>query len=362
MNISGSYYVNITAISSTEQCYPNSNVRVFVTVILLVAIFLSVTGNCLICVIVYRKAAMRSGINLLLANLAFADLLIAVTNFLFTLIVFNQMEWNFGVKFCYFNGILYQIIHCEKMLLLLIISIDRYFIIVKRKDTVTPYKAKLLILLSWLVSILISLPPVFGWGKYYYRCGDVQCVLDFQSNTSRSFVVFSETFLVIVPTIILWYVYHHILRTVRRNCFRVQNHPPVTHTAMHRKGKLFIDYGYKTRTSTTILLVCLVFIATTLPLGIVHLEMARQRSGYIKEGVYLTLLWISYLHGTIDPIIFYTFIKKFREAVREFLPHFFHMPKILPLRTKRRVRPHAVYSVDKKEVNALPGSNPKFYI
>lgn len=343
-------------ISLTCHLQKNTAAHVLFSTFLVAIISLSLTGNAIICGIVYKKESMRSGINLLLANLAFSDFLSALTNLPITVVVYNSIDWPLGSAACTINGVLYNVLNANKIFILLVISVDRYFIIVKRKDTVTPSKGKLLILCSWIFALIISVPPVFGWGKYLFTCGSIQCLLDFQEGSNPSYTLFNNLVTVFGPSFILLITYHRILRTVRRNCFRVQNHPPVTPTAMHRKGKLFIDYSYKTRTSTTILLLCAIFFCSVFPLSVVNLCLAFNENFEFNKDAYSAVLWISYLHGAIDPIIFYTRITKFRETVHYLLPQVVYFPTILPLRTKRRVRPHVIYSIGKSGTQIIMGN------
>lgn len=340
--------------------YPSTGVRVFLTLILALVFILSLSGNLLIFGIIYRRAAMRSGINLLLANLALADVVTSVFTLPLSAIVLNMQSWRFGSVICKLSGVVYSLVNAEKVFVLLVISIDRYFIIVKRRDTMTPPKAKAFIALSWLVVIVLSLPPVFGWGRFVYKCGFVQCLLDFneQSQFNPSYTIFYCTAIIFVPSFLLVVIYHCILRKLRRNSFRVQNHPPVTPTAMHKKGKLFIDYSYKTRTSTTILLLSLVFIVCTVPIGGVNVYLALNGfNDRINTRGYLAFLWISYAHGAFNPIIYYTRIKKFRESVRDLWPQFCVLPHLVPIRSRRRIRPHVMYRVEKNDKIVIMNSN-----
>lgn len=348
----------LTQVTSNYSCFSHeyqlrNGVQVFVSVFLAILVFFSLLGNIVLCSIVYRKAAMRSGINLLLANMALSDFLNAVLNLPLSVVLFNIQHWLLGRELCSINVALCFVTNIEKMTVLVIISIDRYLIIVKRKDTMTPYRANVIIILSWFLALAISIIPILGWGKVKFRSGYIQCLVDFESGRSveSSYLIFITSVMVYVPALILFIVYSRILRTVHRSCFRVENHPPVTQTAMHMKGRLFIDYGYKRRTSTTILLLCLLVLACLFPISILNIYVSQN--GF-KEAVsretYVVFMWISHLHGAINPIIYFRRIKKFRETVYELWPKLVTLAAIVCRRSKRRIRPHISYQVEKSDI------------
>ena len=349
----------LVAETSAGECYPSSIARAFITFLVVLVLLLGLFGNILLCGIVYRRSAMRSAINLLLANIALTDFLLALLHAPISLVVVNSIGWPFNKAFCNFNGLIFQALNCEKAIVLLIISIDRYFIIVKRCDMLTSYKSKLLIASSWLISFALALPPVLGWGVFSFTPGSVKCLVVskqvvsknnflFLDTSAESYVIFATTITVLLPGLILLYVYTQILQTVRRNGFRVQNHPPVTPTAMHKKGKYFIDYGYKTRMSTTILLLSFFFVVANVPLSIVDFTIAINGLGSISMVSYTGILVFSYFHCAASPLLYFWRIKKYREIVKDIGAQMFVFPRcvLFSAHRERRVRPHVLYKVE----------------
>ena len=329
-------------------------------IIMFMMLVVALLGNSVVCYIVYQKPAMRSAINLLLATLALADVLTAILCMPFTLITIITQKWIFGKEFCQVNGILHAFLVTEATFILLTISIDRYLIIVRRRDTLTPQKAKLYIGLSWAIAFTVAIPPLFGWGKYGFKPGQVQCSLYFPSPSlnelSYGLVFFSGT--CVVPLLLMSYCYFCILKTVRRNSSRVQNHPPppgsVMVTKMHRPGRMNIDYSFKTRAFTTILILFIIFITTSMPYTVTRFILLF--CGYTKFSFPSSAItiWIFYLNSTLNPVIYYWRISKFREACIDMMPSWCQLPSCIPGRTIRRIRPHAIYEVEQKiQVSAI---------
>ena len=364
LNGTASYIDNAT-ISGANTSQPPSGFSPFSTAcvvalgLLYALMFLvSVFGNTVVCYIVYQKPAMRSAINILLATLAMADFMTAALCMPFALISMIAQRWVFGEVFCQMNAILFSLLLTEGTFVLLTISVDRFMIIVRRKDTLTPRKAKMYIVVSWVLSFAVVLPPIFGWGKYSFELGQIQCSLEWPSQNQRdlSYGLFFFISTFCIPLLVMGYCFLSILRTVRRNSTRIQNHPPVpggVMTKMHRPGKMNIDYSFKTRAFTTILILFILFVMCGLPYTVIRFHLLFK--GYAESLSYvadIVVILIAYLNSTVKPIIYYIRISKFREACMDIMPSWCHVPHCLPGRTMRRIRPHVVYEVDKKFISS----------
>ncbi|XP_014391940.1 PREDICTED: probable G-protein coupled receptor 45, partial [Myotis brandtii] len=99
-------------------------------------------GNSVVCVIVYQRPAMRSAINLLLATLAFSDIMLSLCCMPFAAATLVTVRWRFGDSFCRLSAALYWFFVLEGVAALLIISVDRFLIIAQRQDRLTPRRAK----------------------------------------------------------------------------------------------------------------------------------------------------------------------------------------------------------------------------
>ncbi|XP_002731019.1 high-affinity lysophosphatidic acid receptor-like [Saccoglossus kowalevskii] len=356
--------VNSTNVSSLEEVdvYPGLPLSAVVPLaaIMILMITVNVLGNSIVCLIVYQKPAMRSSINLLLANLAFADILIAITCMPFALVTIFTTDWVFGKVMCQISAFLHVLFCMEAIYILATISIDRYFIIVRRKDKLNPYRARIMIGTSWIFSCLISIPPIFGWSGYVFVRGSAQCLLERPDNAADAiYAIIQLLCLFYLPCILMSYSYLCILNTVRRNSCRVQNHPESLSvsqanklglTGITRPARVNVDMSFKTRAFTTILLLFIVFVICWVPYAITHLIVLfgdNYGQNYLLETI---ILWLSYLNSAFNPIIYCWRIKKFREACREIIPKTFKLWPKLPGRTQRRIRPSAIYECNDQSV------------
>lgn len=342
----------------TETATPLISVtlRVTLAAIMIFMITIGFLGNAIVCLIVYQKPSMRSAINLLLATLAFSDIMLSLLCMPFTAVTVGTAEWSFGSGFCRASIMLYWLFVLEGVSILLIISVDRFLIIVQRQDKLTPHRAKLLIAGSWVLSLCVSLPSVVGW-----RTGAAGgawaplCVLGYsESLADRGYTVLLAVAVFFVPFSIMLYSYMCIFNTVRRNTLRIHNHTsehsclPASKVrlGLQRPPHIKVDMSFKTRAFTTILILFVGFSVCWLPHTVVSLLAVFSRQFYHSSAFYpisIGALWLSYLKTVFNPVIYCWRIRKFREACQEFIPKSCRLCPRAPGRSRRRVRPSNIY-------------------
>lgn len=337
--------------------------RVTLAAIMIFMITIGFLGNAIVCLIVYQKPAMRSAINLLLATLAFSDIMLSLLCMPFTAVTVATADWSFGSGFCRASIMLYWLFVLEGVSILLIISVDRFLIIVQRQDKLTPHRAKLLIAGSWMLSLCVSLPSVVGWRTGAAGIGGAwapQCVLGYSDSLAdRGYTVLLAVAVFFVPFAVMLYSYMCILNTVRRNTLRIHNHtsehsclPALNQvskmrlTGLQRPPQIKVDMSFKTRAFTTILILFVGFSVCWLPHTVVSLLAVFSRQFYYSSVFYpvsIGALWLSYLKTVFNPVIYCWRIRKFREACQEFIPKSCRLCPRVPGRSRRRVRPSNIY-------------------
>ncbi|TDH17449.1 hypothetical protein EPR50_G00008510 [Perca flavescens] len=142
---------------------PHSQVAsMFIVLVVTVIILGTVVGNVLVVVAVFTSRALRPPQNLFLVSLASADILVATLVIPFSLA--NEMGyWYFGSTWCSFYLALDVLFCTSSIVHLCAISLDRYWSVTKavsynRKRT--PKRIKAMISIVWLISIVISSPPL----------------------------------------------------------------------------------------------------------------------------------------------------------------------------------------------------------
>ncbi|XP_013385199.1 high-affinity lysophosphatidic acid receptor [Lingula anatina] len=328
--------------------------QVVSTILIALTMCVSIAGNSIVCVIVCRKPSMRSAINLLLANLAFSNILLSV--FCMPFSILQLFTYHVPEKYYIYLtiGFLQTLWVSESMSVLFAISIDRYMIIVRRKDHLNPYRAKVIITFTWCYSLIISFPPLVGFGRYIFHETDYCTSVEIYDAKDIFYTFLLNLLVFIVPTFIMAYAYFRIVRAVRQNLARIQSQPNHSCDSMASRGsphvtqfgsttinKISVDVSFKTRAFKTILVLYVVFVICWIPYSISniiwHFIPKELHAGSI-------ILWIAYFNCALNPVIYCLRIKKFREACQDLLPNMNcpDLPK-LSRRAQRRINPSALY-------------------
>ncbi|MCI4375659.1 hypothetical protein PGIGA_G00112640 [Pangasianodon gigas] len=343
------YVTNVTGLQETTNSPLPISLKVVLSVVMVVIIAIGFLGNAIVCLIVYQKPAMRSAINLLLATLAFSDIMLSLFCMPVTAVTVVSDDWRFGMDFCRITLVLYWLFVLEGVSILLIISVDRFLIIVQRQDKLTPSRARLLIAGSWLLSFCLALPAAGSVPTLKAS----RCVLGYIESPNRGYTLLLVNAVFFVPVSVMLVSYLRILNTVRRNALRVHNHtfPSPEHggkvslPVLRRPPQLSVDMSFKTRAFTTILILFVGFSVCWLPHTALGLLAAFNHKFYMSNVFYAAsvgALWLSYMKAVFNPVVYCWRIRKFREACDEFVPRSFRMPR-LRARGGPRVRPCSIY-------------------
>ena len=334
--------------------------KIFLAILLVLVIVIGCVGNSVVCLIVYNNPAMRSAINILLANLALTDILLSAVCMPPALLMLFWKDKIIENIPCQMFAFLQETFVSTGTLTLLAISIDRYRIIVKRRDKLTTAHAKILTVVSWCLTILLTLPPLIGWGKYTYYPKQTQCIFGIYRNSFELVYLISKLcFINYFPIIAMGFSYVCIIDKVRRDALRIRNCPELdSHVSVtisngklglpiiHRKKNSHIDIHFKTRSFKTILILFIVLTLCWTPYGM-NLMISNVIGSYacVRNTI---LLWIGFVKCAVNPIIYFIYISKFREACAEYVPTSFKFSLKFKVFTKRRVNPAAIYEYREK--------------
>ncbi|XP_029902504.1 probable G-protein coupled receptor 63 [Myripristis murdjan] len=330
--------------------------QVFFCILMIAILLLALLGNVVVCLMVYQRSAMRSAINILLASLAFADMMLAILNMPFALVTVVTTHWIFGDVFCRVSAMLFWFFVIEGVAILLIISIDRFLIIVQKQDKLSPRRAKGLIVVTWGLAFIFSFPLAVGYPSLEIPSRAPQCVFGYSSEPGyHAYVLILMLVFFFIPFMVMLYTFMGILNTIRHNAIRIHSHPDsiclsqaskLGLMSLQKPFQMNIDMSFKTRAFTTILILFSVFTVCWAPFTAYSLVTTFSSGFYHKDNFFQIstwLLWLCYLKSALNPLIYYWRIKKFRDACLDLMPKYFKFLPQLPGHTKRRIQPSAVY-------------------
>uniref|UniRef100_A0A0K0E6U2 G_PROTEIN_RECEP_F1_2 domain-containing protein n=1 Tax=Strongyloides stercoralis TaxID=6248 RepID=A0A0K0E6U2_STRER len=204
---------NDTAFKDTNIPLPE---LILGTITYLVIIAMTVIGNILVVVAVFTYRPLKKVQNYFLVSLACSDLAVATLVMPFHVAKFlTNGRWLFGFTICQFFTTADILLCTSSILNLCAIALDRYWAIHDPINYAHKRTLKFvcwIIILVWVASVIISVPPIIGWNDWSKSELVDYCEL----NTEKAFVVFSASGSFFVPLIVMIIVYLKIYLSARQ--------------------------------------------------------------------------------------------------------------------------------------------------
>ena len=148
------------------QLTPYSQAHLLATSIILGSMILAtIIGNVFVIAAIILEKNLHNVANYLMLSLAVADLLVAAL--VMPLAAVNEVsrEWFLGAEICDM-WISFDVLCCTSSILHLVcIALDRYWAVTRVDYIANRSGARiiLMLVLCWVISVCISIPPLFGW-------------------------------------------------------------------------------------------------------------------------------------------------------------------------------------------------------
>ncbi|KAK9970636.1 hypothetical protein ABG768_026562 [Culter alburnus] len=188
---------------------------------LLIAL-LSILGNVLVCWAVVLNSNLQSITNFFVVSLAVADIAVGVLAIPFSIVISTGFCANFYG--CLFIACFVLVLTQSSIFSLLAIAIDRYIAIkipLRYNSLVTGQRAKGIIAICWVLSVIIGLTPMLGWHKARSEkanstCppGMMECL--FEKVVVMDYMVYFNFFAcVLLPLLLMLAIYLRIFMAAR---------------------------------------------------------------------------------------------------------------------------------------------------
>lgn len=180
-------------------------------------IILTIIGNVLVILSVFTYKPLRIVQNFFIVSLAVADLLVAVLVLPFNVANMIMGRWEFGILLCKM-WLTCDILCCTSSILnLCAIALDRYWAItdpINYAQKRTVERVLVLIAGVWLLSLVISSPPLIGWNDWPEKFDSRKhpCML----NSNPGYRIYSALGSFFIPLVIMTIVYIEIFIATRR--------------------------------------------------------------------------------------------------------------------------------------------------
>ncbi|XP_029626346.1 probable G-protein coupled receptor 101 [Salmo trutta] len=190
---------------------------------------MSLFGNVVVLLVFQRKPQLLHVANRFVLNLLLADLLQTMLVMPFAIAATVPGVWPLDARFCQALVVLMHLFAFAGVNTIIVVSVDRYLAIIhplSYPTRMTPHLGTNLIACTWVLSLLQSTPPLYGWGAIDFDRRHNVCSVVWSSSLSYSVLVATCSFW--LPVLIMLGCYWMVFRAARRQNALV--HPIQTHS------------------------------------------------------------------------------------------------------------------------------------
>ncbi|XP_078699055.1 rhodopsin, G0-coupled-like [Branchiostoma floridae x Branchiostoma belcheri] len=195
---------------------------VYLTIVGLVA----TVGNATVVLMFILKwrQLCRKAPNLLVINLAAANLCVTIFGYPFSALSGYAHQWLFSDAICTLYGFSCFVLSIVSMHTLCLISVHRYITICRPEHAskLTMSRTILAVIGAWLVAIAVAVPPLFGIARYTYEPFGLSCTIDFRVTTVADLVYLICLIVLcyVINVVIMGTCYFKIIRKFSKQRFR----------------------------------------------------------------------------------------------------------------------------------------------
>ncbi|XP_078346205.1 galanin receptor type 1-like [Oculina patagonica] len=281
---------------------------IILMVIFSLLVVVNLIGNTLVCVVVLRTKSMKIPMNYLLVNLAVADMVFAF--FVSPQYIFRPLFQHPGPPLGDFlckvatGGSLSWIGTSAAVFTLVLIAFERYYSVLfphSNKGRLTPKKAKLGILASWLVAIISEIPPLIV--MKYSTQRDI-CTEQWPDiRYARAYTLFTLAFDFALPFTLMAVLYGKVIYRLWS-----RNSSSSSHVVLQQRRK---------KVTSLLLIVTVLHGVCLLPDTVTYVLSYfgfKYGSTAYKIGTVLVCL-----NSTVNPFLYSFHSKRFRRALQKLL-------------------------------------------
>lgn len=321
--------VNHSSLNGTveESCSESEKLDpVFQIVLFSLIIIASLAGNSLIVVIVTRTKRMHSLSNILICNISLADLLITLLPMVWEvtrLAKYNDSTWPLGKFMCVFAHLCVYVSVAASALSLTVLSLDRFYLIVKPHD----YKLKrkyhrYIVLVIWLLSFLFGAPTIFTQKVVRSEPdGKLNCIEKWGSPfdpeiSAKVYTWVLFFFLYVIPLTLMTVLYSKL-------CINLwMRNNPNSETSERSKRSIARKRGVV----IMLIILVLIFAIGWFPVFLAQFLIYFNPHYYscpldVPEALLFTGFFFEYLSSALNPVVYFTFSSSYRQGLAGLFSH-----------------------------------------
>ena len=282
-----------------------------------------------------KRKMLREAANILLLNLAIADLTVALTQMFFSMVTEASEEFVFGKTdvsrcgMCNFVGVFFMLLYGVSMHTLAALSFDRFLLLYKPfryKKIMTQRNTIFLVLAIWLIAGFLSIPPVIGFGQIEFNRRFGSCIPRFTGNNEQSnlsnyyyvaYVALESLFPIVIIAMCSFWTYRFVNKFltrnyIRRSSFYTRRNSDGVKQLRHEDTRYHHQQQQLVKVFGALLVSNLI---SWLPVLIVVIVVGVLSAEKVPDAVYV-IGWICFLTApVVHPIIESFFVKDMRLVV-----------------------------------------------
>ncbi|XP_032882272.1 5-hydroxytryptamine receptor 1E [Amblyraja radiata] len=267
--------------------------------------------------------------NYLICSLALTDLLVALTVMPLSILYISAETWLLGQAVCQAWLSLDMTFCTCSILHLSAIALDRYWAItdaVQYSRRRTGRRVAGMILAAWVLSVSISMPPLFWRSRMVNGTMEQQCTIRHDHAIYTIYSTFGAFYAPLGLILILYYRIYRAVRTLHR---RRASSCKLAHTSCPSEapqpgsqlgrekgvGEQLVSMGRERRAAKVLGLILGVFVLCWLPFFVKEL-LAGMQVWAASPTMGDLLTWLGYLNSLVNPLLYTSFNQDFATAFR----------------------------------------------
>ena len=275
--------------------------------LLVVLNILSLLGNVLVCLSVFRNPRLRTPTNIYIIALAVSDLLSATFVMPLGEIVLFSGKWPFGKTICQLHAFISLFVIYVSPATMSLTAVNRYVRIcrsnVSYQKIFSQRKSRAWLASVWLfVACYIAIPRLADWQGFEFVPGYAQCSIKHLGERAK-IVHYSFVLIVFlaIPLLATTICYTKVLKTIRQHnmAFNMRKSEP----------RISVQ---EIKLCKSLCIIVFTFMSCWLPLWVIVLLRRFFITTHIPRSVELLCMFFLYISNTINPVIYSGMSSAFR--------------------------------------------------
>ena len=309
--------------SSSWNCSSLINLeagKIGATVALSLLLVVSLIGNLLIVLIVYKTPTLRKPINMLIANMAMSDLLFPIFSFPFRLAYLHGgggwlIGGNLGQASCKLHVFGTYICSLVSVQSLVLITVDRFGAVVVplRSPLITIKQCPFFIVATWIIAMAVHSPYLVAQKLVEYP-GEMSCKTQwretFGENANRNYILVLAIMFFYTSFVLLVILYSVILIKLKR-----QAHPGEPSASAEERRTRRIRSVLKMAIAIVVaFFICWIPMFTNWTISVLSAPMSSISCSFILYDLITSFMPLA--NCALNPIICLIFSGNYRQALK----------------------------------------------